>query len=210
MTRLRLIVADDHPLIRAGFRQLAAGDPAISVVGEAVDGRSLLELLHTTPADIVILDINMPGPGFRELIRRTRTEFPRVRVLVVSMYPEGELALEALRAGAAGYVNKAHAESELLAAVRKVGHGGRFITPALAEWLVTETEGGSSAGRRLSRREREVLELLAEGKSHKEIAAIMSISPKTIGTYRSRLLRKLNLKTTADLIRYAVDHAPKP
>jgi two-component system, NarL family, invasion response regulator UvrY len=210
MTRLRLIVADDHPLIRAGFRQLAAGDQAISVVGEAVDGRSLLELLHTTPADIVILDINMPGPGFRELIRKIRTEFPKVRVLVVSMYPEGELALEALRAGAAGYVNKAHAESELLAAVRKVGHGGRFITPALAEWLVTETEAGSSAGRRLSRREREVLELLAEGKSHKEIAAIMSISPKTIGTYRSRLLRKLNLKTTADLIRYAVDHAPKP
>jgi len=210
MTRLRLIVADDHPLIRAGFRQLAAGDPAISVIGEAVDGWSLLELLHTTPADIVILDINMPGPGFRELIRKIRTEFPKVRVLVVSMYPEGELALEALRAGAAGYVNKAHAESELLAAVRKVGHGGRFITPALAEWLVTETEAGSSAGRRLSRREREVLELLAEGKSHKEIAAIMSISPKTIGTYRSRLLRKLNLKTTADLIRYAVDHAPKP
>jgi DNA-binding NarL/FixJ family response regulator len=210
MTRLRLIVADDHPLIRAGFRQLAAGDPAISVIGEAVDGRSLLELLHTTPADIVILDINMPGPGFRELIRRIRTEFPKVRVLVVSMYPEGELALEALRAGAAGYVNKTNAESELLAAVRKVGHGGRFITPALAEWLVTETEAGSSAGRRLSRREREVLELLAEGKSHKEIAAIMSISPKTIGTYRSRLLRKLNLKTTADLIRYAVDHAPKP
>ena len=210
MTRLRLIVADDHPLIRAGFRQLAAGDPAISVIGEAVDGRSLLELLHTTPADIVILDINMPGPGFRELIRKIRTEFPKVRVLVVSMYPEGELALEALRAGAAGYVNKTNAESELLAAVRKVGHGGRFITPALAEWLVTETEAGSSAGRRLSRREREVLELLAEGKSHKEIAAIMSISPKTIGTYRSRLLRKLNLKTTADLIRYAVDHAPKP
>jgi two-component system, NarL family, invasion response regulator UvrY len=210
MTRLRLIVADDHPLIRAGFRQLAAGDPAISVVGEAVDGRSLLELLHTTPADIIILDINMPGPGFRELIRKIRTEFPKVRVLVVSMYPEGELALEALRAGAAGYVNKTHAESELLAAVRKVGHGGRFITPALAEWLVTETEAGSSAGRRLSRREREVLELLAEGKSHKEIAATMSISPKTIGTYRSRLLRKLNLKTTADLIRYAVDHAPKP
>jgi len=210
MTRLRLVVADDHPLIRAGFRQLAAGDPTISVVGEAVDGRSLLELLHTTPVDIVTLDINMPGPGFRELIRRIRTEFPKVRVLVVSMYPEGELALEALRAGAAGYVNKTHAESELLAAVRKVGHGGRFITPALAEWLMTETEAGSFAGHRLSRREREVLELLAEGKSHKEIAATMSISPKTIGTYRSRLLRKLNLKTTADLIRYVVDHAPKP
>jgi DNA-binding NarL/FixJ family response regulator len=210
MTRLRLIVADDHPLIRAGFRQLAARDSSICVVGEAVDGRSLLELLHTTPADIVVLDISMPGPGFLGLIRQIRTEFPKVRVLVVSMYPEGELALEALRAGAAGYVNKTHAESELLAAVRKVGHGGRFITPALAEWLVTETEAGSSERRRLSHREREVLEFLAEGKSHKEIAAIMSISPKTIGTYRSRLLRKLNLKTTADLIRYAVDHAPKP
>lgn len=206
---IRLIVADDHPLIRAGFRQLAATDPTIRVVGEAVDGRSLLELLHTTPADIVILDINMPGPSFLELIRRIREEFPKVRVLVVSMYPEGELALQALRAGAAGYVNKTHAESELLAAVRKVGRGGRFITPALAEWLVTETEAGFGRDR-LSGREREVLRLLAEGKSHKEIAAAMSISPKTIGTYRSRLLRKLNLKTTADLIRYAVDHALKP
>ena len=207
----RLIVADDHPLIRAGFRQLAARDPTISVVGEAVDGRSLLELLHTTSADIVVLDINMPGPGFLELIRQIRKEYPRVQVLVVSMYPEGELSLQALRAGAAGYVNKTHAESELLAAVRKVGQGGRFITPALAEWLVTETEAGLSPARDpLSAREREVLGLLAEGKSHKEIAAAMSISPKTIGTYRSRLLRKLNLKTTADLIRYAVDHALKP
>jgi two-component system invasion response regulator UvrY len=208
---IRLIVADDHALIRAGFRQLAATDPTIRVVGEAVDGPSLLELLHTTPADIVILDINMPGPSFLELIGQIRREFPKVRVLVVSMYPEGELALQALRAGAAGYVNKTHAESELLAAVRKVGRGGRFITPALAEWLVTETEAGFAFGRdRLSGREREVLRLLAEGKSHKEIAAAMSISPKTIGTYRSRLLRKLNLKTTADLIRYAVDHALKP
>jgi two-component system invasion response regulator UvrY len=209
MTRFRLIVADDHPLIRAGFRQLAASDPTIRVVGEAVDGRSLLELLHTTPADIVVLDINIPGPGFLELIRQIREKFPKVQVLVVSMYPEGELALQALRAGAAGYVNKTYAESELLAAVRKVCHGGRFITPALAEWLVTETGLAPERGR-LSSREREVLELLAEGKSHKEIAATMSISPKTIGTYRSRLLTKLNLKTTADLIRYAVDHRLKP
>jgi DNA-binding NarL/FixJ family response regulator len=202
----RLIIADDHPLIRAGFRQLATGDPAIRVVGETGDGHTLLELLRTTPADVVVLDINMPGPGFLELIRQIRKEFPTVRVLVMSVYPEGEYALQALQAGAAGYVTKTEAQAELLAAVRKVARGGKFVTPSLAEWLATELEGGFPSRDAVSPRERQVLVQLAEGKSYKEIAAALSVSPKTIGTYRGRLLSKLKLKTTADLIRYAVAH----
>jgi two-component system, NarL family, invasion response regulator UvrY len=202
----RLIIADDHPLIRAGFRQLATSDPTIKVVGETGDGHRLLELLRTTPADVVVLDITMPGPGFLELIRQIRKEFPRVGVLVMSIYPEGETALRALQAGAAGYVTKTQAQSELLAAVRKVARGGKFVTPSLAEWLATELEGGFPSSDTLSPRERQVLLHLAEGKSYKEIAADLSVSPKTIGTYRSRLLSKLKLKTTADLIRYAVAH----
>jgi DNA-binding NarL/FixJ family response regulator len=207
----RLIIADDHALIRAGFRQITTRDPEITVIGEASDGISLLETLRTTPADVVALDINMPGPGYLELIRRIRSEFPDVRVLVVSMYPEGELALEALRAGAAGYVTKTHAESELLTAVKKVCSGGRFVTPTLGEIMAAELEAkAAGAGDRLSAREREVLALLARGKSYKEAAALLGTSPKTIGTYRSRLLAKLGLKTTADLVRYAVEHGLKP
>jgi two-component system invasion response regulator UvrY len=203
----RLVIADDHPLIRAGFKALAARDPSITVLGEAADGQSLIELLRTTAADLVTLDNNMPGQGFLELIRQIRTEFPTVRVLVVSMYPEGEFALRAFQAGAAGYVTKTEAEAELLAAVRKVSRGGRFVTPALGELLAKELEEGSSLGRdRLSPREGRVLGLMAVGKSYKEIAASLSISPKTVATYRTRILSKLKLKTTVDLIRYAVEH----
>lgn len=207
----RLIIADDHPLIRAGFRDLAAGEPGIEVVGEAADSESLLEVLRTTPTDVVTVDINMPGPGFQEVIRQIRKGFPEVRVLVVSVYPEGELAIRALQAGAAGYVTKNLAPSELVEAIRKVQLGGRFVTPSLAEWLAVELEGGFPPGStRLSPREERVLVLLAEGKSYKEIAAALGISPKTIGTYRSRILRKLKLKTTADLVRHAAkrDLAP--
>jgi two-component system invasion response regulator UvrY len=207
----RLIIADDHPLIRAGFRELAAGEPGIEVVGEAADSQSLLEVLRATPTDVVTLDISMPGPGFQDLIRAIRKGFPEVKVLVVSVYPEGELAIRALQAGAAGYVTKNLAPSELVAAIRKVQLGGRFVTPALAEWLAVELEGGLRPGSiRLSPREERVLVLLAEGKSYKETAAALGISPKTIGTYRSRILRKLKLKTTADLVRYAAkrDLAP--
>jgi two-component system, NarL family, invasion response regulator UvrY len=207
----RLVIADDHPLIRAGFREIAARDPAIKVVGEAGDGAALREVLRKTGADVVALDINMPGPGFEALIRGIREEFPRVHVLIVSMYAEGELALQAFRAGAAGYVTKGEAEVELLAAVRKVARGGKYVTPSLAEWLATELADGRVPGKeRLSARERQVLRLLADGKSYKEIAAQLAVSAKSVGTYRSRLLSKLHLKTTADLIRYAVEHDVQP
>ena len=201
---IRLVIADDHPLIRAGFRQLASGDATIEVVGEAADAAGLLKVLATTRADVVAVDVGMPGPGFQTLIHRIRTDFPAVRVLVVSMYPEGELALRALQAGAVGYVTKTHAEAELLAAVRKVARGGRYVTPSLAEWLAERLANGLDGAEELSDRERDVLRLLAEGKSYKEIAATLSISAKTISTYRARLLTKLGVRTTAELIRYAL------
>jgi DNA-binding NarL/FixJ family response regulator len=209
---IRLAIADDHALIRAGYRQLAAEVPDIRIVGEAADGKGLLELLSATPADVVALDINMPGPGFRELIRRVKAARPGVRVLVVSMYPDGELAVLALRAGASGYVTKGQAATELVAAVRKVHAGGKYVTQALAERLADEiargdAKSGTEGAVRLSPRERVVLERLATGKSYKEIAAELSVSPKTIGTFRHRLLAKLGLKTTADLIRYQLERS---
>src|SRR5256884_6506792 len=139
---IRIFIADDHHLIRAGFRQLAAEDRTLGVVGEAAEGHDLLRKLEGSGTDVLILDIGMPGPGFLTLLGQLKQRFPRVRVLVVSMHPEGELAVQALRAGAAGYVTKTEAPTELMAAVAKVHAGGRYVSPTLAERLANELEAG--------------------------------------------------------------------
>ena len=205
---IRLLIADDHPLVRAGFRQLVADDRGVEVVAEAVDGHEVLDRLQQTPADVVVLDINMPGPRFLDLILRVRQSFPQVHVLVVSVQPEGELAVRALRAGADGYVTKTQSPTELLAAVKKVHAGGKYVSAALGERLAFELEAGAGDGWRntLSEREHEVLVLLGGGKSNKEIAAAYGLSPKTVSTYRSRILRKLSLRTNADLVRYVMEN----
>ncbi len=206
---IRLIIADDHPLVRAGVHQLVVEEPDIRVVGEAVDGHDLLARLPSTPADVVILDVTMPGPGFLPLLARLRAEHPALRVLVVSVHPEGNMALGALQAGAAGYVNKTRTGAELVAAIRKVHAGGTYVTPSLAERIAAELTAGHVPRPRdgLSVREHEVLRLLGAGKSNKEVAAMAGVSPKTISTYRARILRKLRLRTNADLVRYALEHA---
>jgi len=206
---IRLLIADDHPLVRAGVRQLVSEEPDIQVVGEAVDGNDLLARLPDTDADVIILDVTMPGPGFLPLLARLKTEHPAVRVLVVSVHPEGNLALGALQGGAAGYVNKTRTGAELVAAIRKVHAGGTYVTPSLAERIASELTAGHVPRPRdgLSVREHEVLRLLGAGKSNKEVAAMAGVSPKTISTYRARILRKLRLRTNADLVRYALEHA---
>ena len=206
---IRLLIADDHPLVRAGVHQLVGEEPDIQVVGEAVDGHDLLARLPTTPADVVILDVTMPGPGFLPLLARLKQEYPALRILVVSVHPEGNMALGALQAGAAGYVNKTRTGAELVAAIRKVHGGGTYVTPSLAERIAAELTSGHAPRPRdgLSVREHEVLRLLGAGKSNKEVAAMAGVSPKTISTYRTRILRKLRLRTNADLVRYALEHA---
>jgi two-component system, NarL family, invasion response regulator UvrY len=205
---IRLLIADDHPLVRAGFHQLLAEESDFEVVGEAVDGHDLLARLPTTPTDIVVLDVTMPGPGFLPLLALLKEAHPTVRVLVVSVHPEGELALRALQAGAAGYVDKTRSGAELVAALRKVDSGGTYVTPTLAERLASQLAGGGVPPARygLSAREHDVLRFLGAGKSNKEVAAIFRVSPKTVSTYRSRLLRKLRLRNNADLVRYALEH----
>lgn len=206
---IRLFIADDHPLVRAGFRQLIAEDADVAVVGEAPDGHSLPAALRATPADVLVLDIGMPGPRFPEQLRTLRREFPDLRVLVVSIQPEGQIALRALEAGAAGYVSKTQSPTELLAAVRKVSSGGKYVSAALGERLAIELEARAGGNGRpiteLSRREQQVLAQLAKGRSNKEIAAACRLSPKTVSTYRARLLRKLGLHTNADLVRYSLE-----
>ncbi len=204
---IRLVIADDHPIVREGLHRIVAEHPDMTVVGEAADGDRLQDLLQDVTADVLLLDISMPGLPFLEMMQRLRTTYPRLRVLVVSAHPEDQYALRALRAGAAGYLTKNHTPDELAEAIRRVHQGARYVTSTLAEALAFELdpEYDRPLHDRLSEREYQVLVSLGAGKSLKEIAAEMSLSPKTVSTYRARVLNKLGLKTTAELIRFAIE-----
>jgi len=204
---IRIVIADDHPIVRAGFRQLVAEDPQLRVVAEAGDTAELLAVLADHEADVVLLDIGMPGIAFLDLVQRIRATRPHARILVVSMHPEDQVAVRAIEAGADGYVMKTQSADELVGAIRKVHAGGKHVGPALAERLAAELAArrNGRARRDLSAREREILMLLGAGKSLKEIGAQLTLSPKTVSTYRSRILTKLALKTNADLVRYVIE-----
>lgn len=205
---IRLVIADDHPIVREGLHRIVAEHPDMTVVGEAADADHLQELLREGTADVLLLDISMPGLPFLELMQRLRTTYPHVRILVVSAHPEDQYALRSFRAGAAGYLTKNHTPSELAEAIRRVHQGTRYVTSTLAEALAFELdpEYDRPSHDRLSEREYQVLVSLGAGKSLKEIAAETSLSPKTVSTYRARILSKLGLTTTAELIRYAIEH----
>lgn len=204
---IRIVIADDHPIVRAGFRQLVAEDADLRVVAEAGDSTELLAVLAAQDADVVLLDIGMPGVPFLDLVQRVRALRPRARILVVSMHPEDQVAVRAIEGGADGYVMKTQSPDELVGAIRKVHGGGKHVGPALAERLAAELTARRQgrARRDLSAREREILMLLGAGKSLKEIGAHLTLSPKTVSTYRSRILTKLSLKTNADLVRYVIE-----
>jgi DNA-binding NarL/FixJ family response regulator len=205
---IRLIIADDHELVRQGLRRVIERQPGMEVVAEAQSGQEVVELVETRECDVLVLDISMPGPGFLSTLERVRALRPRLPVLVLSVYPEEDWALRALRAGAAGYLSKTHSVEELTAAIGRLQRGGRYVSEALAERLAFALgpDFERPAHEVLSNREYEVLCLLAQGKLVKEIAARLGISPRTVTTYRARLLQKLGLTTTADLIRYVVEH----
>jgi len=205
---IRLVVADDHPVVRQGLVRMLGEAKDIQVAGEAASGDELLDLLKRVRANVVLLDISMPGPPFLELLGKLRKGWPRVQVLVVSAHPENQYAVRALKAGARGYVTKDRSQEELTGAIRKVCHGGRYISSTLAEELASrlDPEYRESLHEQLSERELRTVAMLAAGKSVKEIAASMNLSPKTVSTYRRRALDKLSLETNADLIRYALDH----
>jgi two-component system invasion response regulator UvrY len=206
--RTNVLIADDHGVVRAGLRQILAGEPELNVVGEAADGDELMAQLGTTPADVLLLDVTMPGTRFPSLLSDLKTRYPALRVLVLSMQPEDQFAERALRDGAAGYLSKERSSQELLEAIRKIVRGGTYVSPSFAEHLAAAVGGRLSAGQRaaLSDREHEVLRLIGAGRTGGEIANLLALSPKTVSTYRTRILRKLELRTTADLIRYALQH----
>ena len=202
----RVLVADDHALLRSGVRQLLESEPGIAEIGEAASGRETLEQMRVGTWDLLILDINMPDRSGLDVLRHVRSVHPETRVLVLSGFSERQYALNVLRAGASGYVNKEMAPEELLSAVRTVLHGRRYVTPVLAELLVSELDADADRPlhSRLSEREFQIFCKIAAGRAVSEIAAELCLSVKTVSTYRSRILEKMNFATNADLTAYAL------
>lgn len=198
----RVLIADDHLLIREGLRRVLALDPGMVVVGEAADAGELVELVASTAADVVLMDVNMPGEGSIETLQRIAVLRPGLPVLVISMLPEEHVAPRLLRLGAAGYVSKGAAAEELVAAIRKVLAGGRYVSAALAERIAFT--GTAAAHEALSPRELQVLRLIAGGRPVKEIADALALSVSTVHTHRARILEKLGVRSDVELTRYAV------
>ena len=206
---IQLLLVDDHALVREGLKQLFALTSDIVIAAEAINGSQLLEALQTQRFDVVLLDITMPGISGPDLIARIRAREDAPPVLILSMHNEPQIARRALAAGAAGYLTKDNNPEVLLAAVRKVASGGRFIDPVLAQSIALEiTQPGSPAAlhEHLTDRELQIFTLLARGTSVNEIADQLVISNKTVSTHKARLMEKMNLASNADLVRYALHH----
>jgi two-component system invasion response regulator UvrY len=205
---IKVIICDDHPIFREGLKKILSQAKDIAVEGEASSGGELLDMLKTHPCQVISLDLAFPGSNGLELLKTLRIDYPKIAILILSMYPEDQYAVRALKAGAAGYVVKGSGPDELLTAIKKTAGGGRYVSPTLAEQLVMELDGkrGKAPHEDLSEREYQVLRLLAAGKSVREIAHELFLSPPTIGTYRARIRTKLHLKNTADIIHYAIEH----
>ncbi|HMA90628.1 MAG TPA: response regulator transcription factor [Burkholderiales bacterium] len=205
---IRVLVADDHKLVREGLKGILAAAEDLLVAGEAASGDEALALARANDYDLALLDMSMPGVSGIELIRRLRLEKPALRILVLSMHGEQQYAARALKAGAAGYLTKDSASEQLVGAIRKVAAGGLYITAAAAESLVSETAAGGAAAPHasLSDREFEIFRLLAGGHGPTEIAERLHVSVKTVSTHKARILQKMNLDSTAALVRYALEH----
>jgi two-component system invasion response regulator UvrY len=205
---IRVAIADDHPLVRAGLRQVVHDEPSMQVVGEASDADETITLARAAQPDVLLLDISMPGAPFPSLLRHLTTTFPELRVLVITMHAEEQFALRALREGAAGYLTKDRPPAEIVTAIQQVVRGERYLTPTLGQKAAAALGGrtGLLPHETLSPREYEVLCLLGMGQTVKQVAEHLGLSSKTISTHRSRLLKRMGLKNTADLIRYVIEH----
>jgi two-component system, NarL family, invasion response regulator UvrY len=203
---IKVLITDDHPVVRRGIRQILEDDDRISLVQEASDGKELFERLKEQSFDVILLDISLPGRSGLDLIGQIKKIQPSASVLILSIHSEEMYAIIALKAGAAGYLTKTSAPEELITAIYKVSKGERYISLSLADKLAESLilDSVKPLHQLLSAREVEVLQLFSEGKKVVQIAAELSLSPKTVSTYRERLLGKLKLHTTADLIRYAI------
>ena len=205
---IRVLIADDHTIVREGLKQILSDTTDIVVSDEAEDGQGVLDRVAINTYDVILLDISMPGRTGLEILKQLRSEHPEVPILILTMYPETQYAIRALRAGASGYLMKESTPDELVKAVRTVSEGRRYVSTSLAERLAFDLAG--NAGRLphelLSDREYQVMCRIASGKTVTEIAEELSLSVKTISTYRSRLLEKMSLKNNAELTHYAIQN----
>ena len=205
---VKILIADDHAVVRRGLRQIINDEPDFEVVAEAQNGHEVLDQLDKVDCNVLVLDITMPDKNGLAVLQEVKATRPRLPILILSMHPEDQFALRALKLGASGYLTKESAPEELVGALRKVTNGGKYISSTLAEQLVAEI--GSDSPRpspeRLSEREFQVLRMIAQGKTISQIAEDMGLSVKTVSTYRTRLLQKMKMKTNAELVRYAVQH----
>jgi len=202
---LKILIADDHPVVRRGLKQIITEISDTVVADEATDGWEALSKVRAGDYDVVLLDITMPGKDGIDVLTQLKCEKPRLPILVLSMHPEEQFAVRALRAGASGYLTKESAPDELVTAIQKVLSGGKYVSPSLAEELASVIQQSEKLPHEsLSNREYQVMCLFASGKTATEIAKGLSLSVKTISTYRSRILEKMGMKNNAELIHYAV------
>jgi DNA-binding NarL/FixJ family response regulator len=205
---IRIVVADDHTIVREGLKQLltAAGD--LEVVAEAQNGFEVMDRIRALDFDVLLLDMSMPGKSGIELIKQVHAEKPRLRILILSMHEEHQYAVRAIRAGAAGYLTKEGASAQLVSAIRRVAGGGAYISADVAEQLALGAMPGAKGPPHstLSDREFQIFRMIAEGRSVSDIAERLNLSVKTVSTHKANILQKMNMSTQAELIRYALTH----
>jgi two-component system, NarL family, invasion response regulator UvrY len=205
---MKILIADDHAIVRKGLKQILLEEFPSAQIQDVADGHQLLKEIRKQKFDVVISDLSMPGLGGLDALKQLKEEFPKQPVLILSMHPEDQYAIRALRAGASGYLNKETAGDELVKAIRQITSGKRYISPSVAEKLAEHLDIDSSKAlhESLSDREHEVLKQIASGKTVSEIASDLNLSVATISTYRARILEKMHMKNNAELTRYAIDH----
>lgn len=205
---IKVLMVDDHALIREGLKKTLSGEPDLTIVGEANNIVELFKVLEQVAADIILLDITMPGESGLDALKELHQKYSHVPVLILTFHPERRFAVRALKAGASGYITKESATEELVQAIRKIAGGGKYVSTALAEQLAAELTDGSGKlpHESLSNREFQVMRLLAQGKKSSEIAEQLSVSVNTVNTYRMRVLEKMNVQSNVELSRYALEH----
>lgn len=206
--KIHVLIADDHAIVRQGLKQILSETEDLIITGEADDGSEALQLARLQPWDVFLLDVSMPNRNGIDTLKQLKKEFPRLPVLILSMHPEEQYALRALKAGASGYLTKQSAPEQLVNAIRQVASGKKYVSPAVAQQLIEALSDDTDKlpHERITDREYQVLVMIAAGKSQTQIADKLNLGVATVSTYRARLLEKMGLKSTAELIRYGLEH----
>ena len=204
---IKVIIVDDHPVVRRGLKQIIEDEPDMEVAGEAKNAGECFSLVRKTDCTLVLLDITLPDKSGFDVLKQLKYEHPKLPILILSVHPEDQYGLRLIKAGAAGYLMKEGAPEELVKAIRKVNAGGKYVSASLAEKLVSHQDAlDKPPHENLSNREFQIMCMIAEGKTLKGIAGELCISEKTVSTYRARILEKMKMSTNSDLTRYALDH----